>query len=481
MTICNSESKDTKPVRNESVLIIDDDHSIGQCVECILQIAGYKAVFTSTGKDGLERFRDDDFDLVITDLKLPDISGLDVVSTVRQQDPNVPVILMTSFSSMESAIEALRKGAVDYIIKPFRNDDFAFAVERALNERRIKRENAVLKRSLKKVFTSNKIIGESEGIKRVLALIQRVASTEANVLIQGESGTGKELVAQAIHYSSARAEGPFVPVNCGAIPGELLESELFGHTKGAFTGAVTAAEGLIREGSGGTLFLDEISELPLNLQVKLLRVLQERQVRPLGSTSSYVTDTRFLAASNRDLKAEMEKGNFRPDLFYRLNVISIQVPPLRERGRDIEILAQHFVQQHSRRMAKKIKALGRDLIDFLNKYHWPGNVRELENVIERAVILADSAVLTCGDLTEILPAPSKASVLPALANKPLSIEEYIMEFVKRYQDTHSETELAAMLGIGRKALWVRRNRWGLHRGSAASRGNHANPSETEAA
>lgn len=461
MTICNPDN--TRATRNEHILIVDDDMSVGQCVECILQIAGYKAVFTTTGQAGLEKFRNEDFDLVITDLKLPDISGLDVVSTIKESDQSIPVILMTSFSSVESAIEALRKGATDYIIKPFRNDDFAFAVERALNERRMRRENAALKRSLKKVLTSNKIIGESEGVKRVLGLIQRVAATDANVLIQGESGTGKELVAQAIHYASARAEGPFVPVNCGAIPGDLLESELFGHTKGAYTGAVTAADGLIREASGGTLFLDEISELPLSLQVKLLRVLQERQVRPLGSTASYVTDTRFLAASNRDLKAEMEKGAFRPDLFYRLNVISIHVPPLRERGKDVEILAQHFVQHHSRKMGKRIRALGKDMIEFLNQYHWPGNVRELENLIERAVILADSEVLTCKDFAEMLPAASKEPVAASIGGEPLSIEDYIKEFIKRYQDRHSETELAAMLGIGRKALWIRRNRWGLHR------------------
>lgn len=478
MTSCNLP--DTKPTRNERVLIIDDDTSVGQCVECILQIAGYKAVFTTSGGAGLEKFRGEDFDLVITDLRLPDISGLDVVSAIKESDQSIPVILMTSFSSMESAVEALRKGATDYIIKPFRNDDFAFAVERALNERRMRRENAALKRSLKKVLTSNKIIGESEGIKRVLGLIQRVAATDANVLIHGESGTGKELVAQAIHYASARAEGPFVPINCGAIPGDLLESELFGHTKGAYTGAATAADGLIREASRGTLFLDEISELPLSLQVKLLRVLQERQVRPLGSTASYVTDTRFLAASNRDLKAEMEKGTFRPDLFYRLNVISIYVPPLRERGRDIEILAQHFVQHHSRKMGKRIRALGKDMIDFLSKYQWPGNVRELENMIERAVILADSDVLTCKDLSEMSPTASKESPSLVATEKPLSIEEYIKEFVKCYQDQHSETELAAMLGIGRKALWIRRNRWGLFRGNGPLKRAPSNHSESEA-
>lgn len=480
MTICNPIAPGAAP-RNEHVLVIDDDESIGHCVECILQIAGRKAVFASTGNAGLEKLRTEHFDLVITDLKLPDLSGLEVVRAVKELGEDLPVILMTSFSSVESAVDALRIGATDYIIKPFRNDDFAFAVERAMKERRMRRENAVLKRSLKKVFSSSQIIGESAAIKRVLALVARVAATDANVLLQGESGTGKELVAQAIHFAGKSAEGPFVPINCGAIPSELLESELFGYTKGAFTGAVTASEGLIREASGGTLFLDEISELPLHLQVKLLRVIQERQVRPLGSTHSYITDTRFLAASNRDLKAETEKGRFRADLFYRLNVISIHIPPLRERGKDIELLAQHFLQQHTRKIGKRIRGLGEDLLQFLNSYSWPGNVRELENLIERAVILAESDVLTFHDLSDMLPMVPKERTESPAAEGPLSIEDYIKQFIISNQDTHSEIELAAILGIGRKALWVRRRRWGLYRDGAALKVDPSGSTEAEPA
>jgi len=462
-------------------LVIDDDSSIGECVECILQMSGFTAMFTTTGKAGVETLRKEPFDLVITDLKLPDITGLDVIGAVKEMDREIPVILMTSFSSIESAVEALRKGATDYIIKPFRNDDFAFAVERAINERRMRRENAVLKRSLEKVLAGNKIIGESEGIKRVLILIRKVASTDANVLIQGESGTGKELVAQAIHFSSHRADGPFVPVNCGAIPSELLESELFGHVKGAFTGAVSASEGLIREAGGGTLFLDEISELPLSLQVKLLRVIQERQVRPVGSAHSHLIDTRFLAASNRNLKAETDKGTFRADLFYRLNVVTIQVPPLRERGKDVEILAQHFLRQHSQKMGKRIRGIADDLLAFLHEYDWPGNVRELENLIERAVIFADSELLTRSDLAETPPLVPKAPPEVGDVDRPLAIEEYIKEFIKRHQDAHSEIELAAMLGIGRKALWIRRRRWDLYREGAGAKDDRAPSREKGAA
>jgi DNA-binding NtrC family response regulator len=452
----------------ERILVIDDDLGICECVQWLLQQKGYESIVANTGTEGLAKLSIGEFDLVITDLKLPDMSGLDIIGAIKELEPEMPVILMTSFSSVESAIKALRTGAIDYMIKPFHNEDFAFSVERALNERRTRRENAVLKRSLRKVLTKNTIIGESEGIRKLLAMIQRIAATDANVLIQGESGTGKELVAQALHYGGNRADHPFVPVNCGAIPVELLESELFGHTKGAFTGAVVASEGLIREASGGTLFLDEISEMPLNIQVKLLRVIQERQVRPLGSTHSYVTDTRFVAASNRNLKAEAERGTFRADLFYRLNVITIQVPPLRDRAQDIEILARHFVQYHSRKLGNRIRGMRQDFLDFLNNYDWPGNVRELENLIERAVILAESDILTCNDLTDMLSVTStEIPVLPK-DGRPLSIEEYIKEFILLHQDRHTETELAAMLGIGRKALWVRRRCWGIHKEKATA-------------
>jgi len=452
--------------RDEHVLVIDDDESVGRCVECILQTAGHKAAFCDSGAAGLARLGQESFDLVITDLKLPDLSGLDVVRAVKERGDDLPVILMTSYSSVESAVDALRIGATDYLIKPFRNDDFAFAVRRALDERRLRRENAVLKRNLKKAYSGNKIIGESAPMRRVLALIERVAATHANVLLQGESGTGKELVAQAIHFSGPCADGPFVPVNCGAIPSELIESELFGHVKGAFTGAVGSSEGLIREASAGTLFLDEISELPLHLQVKLLRVIQERQVRPLGSAHTHTVHTRFIAASNRDLKAETERGAFRADLFYRLNVINIAIPPLRERGRDIEILARHFLQQHNRKLGKRIRGFGEDFVRFLQGYAWPGNVRELENLIERAVILSEADVLTCDDLLDMMPRVAKAEAAKEPAAGPLSVESYVREFIVQNQASHTETELAAMLGMGRKALWIRRRRWGLYRQGA---------------
>ena len=457
--------------RNGRILVIEDDAGVSASIGMLLPMHGYEIELVARIADGLERASVIEFDLVITDLRLPDGDGMAVIRALQQSQPELPLILMTSYSSLETAIEALRNGAVDYIIKPYHNDALLFAVERAINERRLRRENSLLKRNLLKAHSGKRIIGESPGIKRVYALIGKVAPADANVLIQGESGTGKELVAQAIHYSSHRAGRPFVAINCGAIPAELLESELFGHTKGAYTGAVATTEGLIREADGGTLFLDEISELAPQLQVKLLRVIQEKQVRPLGSTRVFHTDVRILAASNRDLSSAIKQGAFRADLFYRLNVINIHVPPLRERGKDIEILAAHFIAAHSRRLGKRITEISDDLKELLNAYHWPGNVRELENLIERAIILVDGETLAANDFADLSAPAPECPAQPAVGENALatqlSIEDYIAEFVKRYQDRYSEQELAALLGIGRKALWVRRNRWGMFRTGAS--------------
>ncbi len=448
--------------RRERILVIDDDPGFSEVVQLLLAGEGYRTEMAGTVRDGVRAVHAAAADLVITDLKLPDATGLDAIRQLRELDREIPIILMTSYSSVESAVEALRNGAVDYIIKPFDNHDFLHAVERALAERRIRRENALLKRSLHKAWGDRRMIGESAGMRRVADLVRKVAPADANVLVWGESGTGKELVARNIHRASHRADGPFVAINCGAIPAELLESELFGHAKGAFTGATHATEGLIREAHGGTLFLDEIAELPLGLQVKLLRVLQEREVRPVGGKQVIAVDIRFVAATNRDLKELMEKGRFREDLFYRLNVINIQVPPLRERGDDVRRLAEHFVAIHGRKLGKPLLAMGADFVAFLVSYHWPGNVRELENLVERAVILADSDTLTAKELGETR-AASAGRRRAGGGERPLSVEEYIQDGVRRFQDRYNETELARALGIGRKALWMRRREWGLQR------------------
>ena len=461
-------------LREGEVLVVDDDRGICDCMELLLGRAGLGCVIARRGADGLALLRSREFDLVLTDLRLPDASGLDIVAESKALHPQTQVILMTSFSSVESAVEALRRGADDYVIKPFDNDDLMFSIERALGTRRMRQENAALKRSLRKATPQGVIIGQSESVLRLQTLIRRVAATDANVLILGESGTGKELVAQAIHAGGSRGDRPFVAVNCGAIPADLIESELFGHAKGAYTGATAASDGLIREAGGGTLLLDEISEMPLQVQVKLLRVLQERQVRPLGSSQSFLTDARFVAASNRNLKEAAESGQFRADLYYRLNVIAIHVPPLRERGPDVVLLAQHFLQQHSRRLSSRVTGMDDAFIAFLHRHSWPGNVRELQNVIERAVILADGPVLTVDDLGELaLGALDDARPELGEPGLPLSVEDYIREVITLYQDRHGEAELAQMLGIGRKALWARRRSWGLYREGRRGRSEDA--------
>ncbi len=450
-------------LRLPKLLVVDDDEGMRAGIEMLLRDQPYDVTYRASLKEAHEALAGDAFDLVVTDLRLGRDSGLDVIRQSKSTDPAVPVILMTSFSSLESAISALRLGACEYIIKPFANDEFLHAVERALGERRLRQENAVLRRSLRKVRERNPLIGEHASIRRVMDIVRRVAPSDANVLILGESGTGKELVAQALHYDSPRADGPLVTVNCGAIPSELVEAELFGHARGAYTGAVTAGEGLVREAHLGTLFLDEIGEMPLATQVKFLRVLEEKQVRPVGSRETHQVDVRIVAATNKDLKAASERGEFREDLFYRLNVIDLTMPSLRERGRDIDLLADHFVARYAARFGKRVTGMDREFRAFLHAHDWPGNVRELQNLIERAVLLTDQEVLSRTDLDGGRHARAAEAPAEGDDSHPLSVENYIRQTVLKHQDQYSELELASLLGIGRKALWTRRRRWGLPR------------------
>ncbi|MGH8668972.1 MAG: sigma-54-dependent transcriptional regulator [Burkholderiales bacterium] len=425
----------------ERVLLIDDDPGVSEVIGMLLEREGYAVARAGTLKQAMTLVEAGELDLVVTDLKLPDGTGLDVIAALRGRQPSLPIIMITSYSSMESAIAALRAGAVDYIVKPFDNDEFLHAVARALNERRIARENTLLRRRLKSTYEARTILGDSPEIRRAGELARKVAASDANVLIAGESGTGKELLALAIHFASPRADEPFVPVDCGATPRETLEEELFGQART----------------TGGTLFLDDISELAAPLQAKLARLLEEKAVRPLG--------VRFVAASRRDLAAAAERGQFRKDLYYRLAVVAIRLPPLRERGNDALLLARHFAQHYARRLGKQFEGFDAEFSAFLRNHPWPGNVRELENLIERAVILAEAPLFNGRDLAEVAPALSMvrtAAPLPGGA-RPLAIEEYIREVIERFQDSHSETELARMLGIGRKALWMRRRQWGLKR------------------
>ena len=425
------------------ILFVDDDPGLSEVVELLLTGEGYAVVCASSVKAGLERLRRTRIDLVITDLRLPDGTGLDAIAAIRRLRPELPIIMITSFSSLESAIGALRAGAVDYIVKPFDNDEFLYSVARALNERRMTRENALLKRNLKSAYGARPLIGESPGMRKSLELIRKTAPADASVLIRGESGTGKELAAAAIHYASARAEGPFVTIHCGLLPRDAQESEIFGH-----------------DADGGTLFLDEVTELAPAVQMRLLDVLEQRTDERMAGA-----DVRYIGATQRDIAAAVERGQFRRDLYYRLSVISIEMPPLRERGADRLLLARYFAEQCARKLGKRTPQFDAEFSAFLEKYAWPGNVRELANMIERAVILAEGDILNGRDLAEVAPAlpmVRAAGPLPGGA-RPLAIEEYIRAVVERFQDSYTETELARMLGIGRKALWVRRRQWGLKR------------------
>src|SRR5438105_2056414 len=364
------------------VLLIDDDRGLSEVVELLLTREAYAVACAGTVKAGLERIRRTRIDLVITDLRLPDGTGLDAIGAIRRLRPELPIIMITSFSSLESAIGALRAGAVDYIVKPFDNDEFLHGVARALNERRMTRENALLKRNVKGTYGARPLIGDSAGMRKSLELIRKTARSDASVLIRGESGTGKELAAAAIHYASARAEAPFATIHCGMLPREAQEAEIFGH-----------------DADGGTLYLDEITELAAAVQVKLLDVLEERTDEQAPGA-----DVRYIGATQRDVAAAVERGQFRRDLYYRLSVISIEMPPLRDRGDDRLLLARHFAEQCARKLGKRTPRFDAELSAFLENYAWPGNVRELANMLQRPVILAEGDTLNGRDLAEVAPA-----------------------------------------------------------------------------
>mgnify|MGYP006072415537 CR=1 FL=1 len=449
------------------ILIVDNDVEFGESVRHLLINEEFDVTHVRKADDALEKLLSEHFDLVLSDLKLSRKSGLDLLRRIRSEKLDCPTIIYTSYTSIKCAAQALRLGAADYILRPFTDSYLLHAVVRVINEKCIKKENKNLKRDLDDALQKTReIIGESQSMNELKSLIERVGPCEATVLIQGESGTGKELVAQAIHRSSPRRDGRFVAVNCGAIPNELMESEFFGHVKGAYTGATSETEGLIREANGGTLFLDEIAELNLSLQVKLLRAIEERVVRPVGSNKSFNVDIRIIAAGNRDLHYEVSQGKMREDLYYRLNVVQILVPPLRNRGNDLVLLVDHFIKLHNKKLGRKVNSASKGLIAYLKDYEWPGNIRELENSIERAIILASNDELSISDFKHIKNeyAQDKDSSLSDESEIALmSIEDFTKKMVQNYQHEYSEQQLASLLGIGRKALWMRRNRWGLFR------------------
>ncbi|WP_435101958.1 sigma-54-dependent transcriptional regulator [Arhodomonas sp. AD133] len=436
------------------VLIIEDENVIRSAVRRLLSRHGME-VTEAASLEEAERITDlSQQDAILADLRLPGAPGTEAV----RRAPGVPVIIMTSYASVRSAVEAMREGAVDYVAKPFDHDDLLLTLERVLKERRLTRQNEALRADVEATYPVTGIIGESVAMQNVFSRIRKVAPTDTTVLVLGESGTGKELVARAVHEQSGRREAAMVAVNCAAIPESLIEAELFGHEKGAFTGAEGRRRGLVESADGGTLFLDEIGELPLAAQARLLRVLQEGEIRRVGADRASRVDVRLVAATHRDLNAMVSRGEFREDLFFRIQVMEIRLPPLRERGEDLPALARFLLEKTCRRLNRPPMRLGDDALAAIRAYHWPGNVRELENAIERAVILAETTVLSA----DLLALPQTDGDGDANA-MDLSLEEYFREFVLRHQDQLTETEIAKRLGISRKALWERRQRLGIPR------------------
>ena len=381
----------------QKILVVDDEASLREMLVILLEREGYLVAQAETGLQAYERIRDEDFDLIVSDIRMPDMSGIELLRRLRAEEWDVAVLMITAFSSTEEAVEAMKLGAYDYITKPFKNDEIRLVIKNVLERKQLQVENRRLKQQLGERSSFSRLIGESPAMTEMIALLERVAPSQANVLITGESGTGKELVARALHFNSGRKNYPFVPINCGAIPENLLESELFGHEKGSFTGADRKKEGLFESAHQGTLFLDEIGELPMGMQVKLLRVLQEREFRRVGGTRNIPLDIRLIAATNQDLDGMIQDGRFREDLYYRLNVVAIDIPPLRSRREDIPLLVNHIYQRLTGNAHYPIE---KEALELLFNYDWPGNVRELENLVERSVVLGTSGTLNRDCLPE---------------------------------------------------------------------------------
>lgn len=381
------------------ILVVDDEESIREFLEIMLKKEGYEVSLAEDGAKALEVINKKSFDMVISDLQMPNLTGIELLREVKNQYPDMLFMMITAFGTTESAVEAMKLGAYDYITKPFKIDEVRLNIANALRSKNLEVENRNLKKELQKEYSFQNFIGNSEPMHRIFDMVKRVAQAPTNILITGESGTGKEMIAKSIHYNGPLKDKAFVTVNCGAIPESLMESEMFGHKKGSFTGAVSDKTGLFEVADGGILFLDEVGELPLNIQVKLLRAIQERVVRKVGGTEDVQIDIRIIAATNRDLEDMVKKGEFREDLYYRLNVIKIESPPLRDRKDDIAILANHFLKKYNTKLGKNISGISKEAMDILKRYEYPGNVRELENIIERTVALEGGASI----LPESLP------------------------------------------------------------------------------
>ncbi len=446
--------------QKNTILVVDDDHVHRTMLRTLLTGWEYAIIEADDGDTAIEKVREQPFDLILMDIRMIRVSGMEALEIIRNINPSIPIILMTAYSSVETAVEGLKKGAYDYLTKPLDFDELRLAMERAMDHTKLKEENRLLRASLGTHFDRRNIVGRSSAMDKLLEMVAQVSEADATVLITGESGTGKELIAGAIHFNSPRKDKPFIKINCAAITESLLESELFGHEKGSFTGTDRRKEGKFRQADGGSLFLDEVSEMSLAMQVKLLRVLQEKEITRVGGDEVITVDVRVIAATNKNLLEEVTTGHFREDLFYRLNVITLQVPPLRERQEDIPLLAQHFLTVFTEKNNKAIKGFTPQAMDRLLKYKWPGNIRELMNVIERSVVLSRSEYLDDNalSLTEKHEAPSD-DVTPEI----LPLEEVEKATIVKTLDATggNKSEAARRLGITRRTLHQKLKKYGM--------------------
>jgi DNA-binding NtrC family response regulator len=437
-----------------NILVVDDEKDICRALNIILSKEGYAVTEAYNGEQAVDLLKKQTFDVIMTDIKMDKMDGFEVLRQAQSLAPDSSVIMMTAFASVGSAVEAMRKGAADYITKPFINDEIRLTIKRIVESRELQMENQILRQELSQRCISFKnIIGTSDAIQKVFLVMEKVIPSKANILITGESGTGKGLVAQAIHESGPRMDKPFISINCGAIPENLLESELFGHKKGSFTSAIEDKKGLITMANGGTLFLDEVGELPSSLQVKLLNVIQNKELTPVGDTRVIAVDVRIIAATNADLMQRVKDGRYREDLFYRLNVIEIRIPSLRERKDDIPLLIKHYLQVFNDEAGKKIKDIDYEAMKAMLAYDWPGNIRELRNTLERAVVLAESDIVTLHDL----PDKFRSLDLEGIATSSLrqALDDYEREYIRRSlaENKGNKEATATRLGIDLATLY----------------------------
>lgn len=438
------------------ILIIDDEEAMRDSMSLVLKKEGYAVRQAAEGKDGLSLFNQETFHVVFLDLKLPGMKGMQVLSRIKEVSPETPVVMITGYGSIESAVEAIKLGAFDYMAKPFTPEELRIIAKKAIESRKMMFENIYLRSELQAKSEFGLIVGKSKAMKKVLDIVSRVSPTETTVLITGESGTGKELIAREIHNHSLRQQNPFVVVDCGALVETLFESELFGYVKGSFTGAHETKHGRFEVANGGTIFFDEISNISLNIQAKLLRVIQEREVTRIGSSRPIKVDVRILAATNENLAETVAKGKFREDLFYRLSVVPIHLPPLRERKEDIAQLIEHFLRKHNRKAKKNVTSISPQAIIALTDYEWPGNIRELENTIERAVVLSRGNGIDLEDLM-YHGISSDSSVFGPVGGKCRSLEEIEKDYIKAVlrDQFGNKSRAARLLGIDRKTLWAK--------------------------